>query len=76
MHNAKEAETYSEADSRIRGMYSYKDVNFPMWTIQASLKGVGKSVKAFVDARWPTNCDRIFPKCWEAYRYIGNGQVR
>lgn len=60
-------ETYLISEFLILGMYSYKEVSAPAWTMQALLKCAGNLSRYFEEAKIPINWDRISPKCWEAY---------
>lgn len=51
----------------IRGIYSYKVVSEPSWVIQAFCKCEGSSLMFVVETKLPMNCDKISPKCWEAF---------
>lgn len=62
-----ELEAYSKSEFRIRGIYSYKDVSAPLWTMHAWLKCEGNFLMSIVVAKLPINSDSMSPKCWEAF---------
>lgn len=54
----------------ILGIYSNKGVSAPAWTMQALFKCAGNLTRHVEEAKLPINCDRISPKCWDAYIVI------
>lgn len=50
----------------MRGIYSNKEVSSPPWAMQALFKCAGKSVIPVAEAKFLTNWESMFAKCWEA----------
>lgn len=67
MREGRKPETHSDLDFLMRGIYSYKDVRHPLWHMQALLKWAGNFLTSTVEAKFPTNWDRMSPKCCEAF---------
>lgn len=76
MTQPNELKAYSESEFRIRGIYSYKDVSAPLWTMHARLKCEGSFLMSVVEAKLPINSDSMSPKCREALPQLRAYKIR